>query len=189
MPNQPQQTPKENLVSDNSKETEGGADEQTVIQEKELFNWKAPARPFKRRDKHFWTTVVVIAVLIGFLMFIIDGVMPVILIVTVVFFYYVLSTVEPETISFSITNKGAKVFDKRTEWNELTRFWFTKRYNDELLVFEKTTFPGRLEVVINSKDKDKIREILKKYVIEEEVPPSKIDKAANWFAKKLPGNQ
>jgi len=40
--------------------------------------------------------------------------------------------------------------------------------------------------VINQEDKERIRKTLSSYVVEEEAPPSYLDKAANWFAKKLP---
>jgi len=157
--------------------------------EKELFSWKAPARPFKRRDRQFWVTVIAIAVVFGMISFLAEGVMPVIVIISVIFLYYVLSTVEPETVTFSITTWGVKIVDKLNPYGSLNRFWFTRRFNDMLLIFETATFPGRLEVIINPKDKEKIKTLLKKYLPEEEAPPSGLDKAANYFAQKLPGNQ
>lgn len=157
--------------------------------EKDLFIWKAPARPFKRRDKQFWMTLIAIAGVFGLILFLVEGAMPVILIISLVFLFYVLSTVEPEEIECKITNKGIKIADKRTDLGNLTRFWFSRRFNSELLVFEMAILPGRLEMVINSKDREAIRKALSPYLPEEEAPPSGLDRAANWFAKKLPGNQ
>jgi hypothetical protein len=77
--------------------------------------------------------------------------------------------------------------DKLNPWENLGRFWFTKRFNDQILVFETFTLGGRLEVVIKPDDKEKIKSILSKYLLHEEAPPSVIDKATNWFSKKLPG--
>jgi len=156
-------------------------------QDKTLFTWKAPARPFKRRDNEFWVTTVVIAVIFGLILLLIEGVMPVILIISVVFLYYVLSTVEPEQIDYEITTKGIKIVDKTTSWTVLTRYWFSSRYNSKLLVFEMTTIPGRLELVIHEKDKANLAKHLKKYILEEEVSPSNLDKTANWLSKKFPG--
>ena len=70
--------------------------------EKVLFSWKAPMRPFKARDREFWITTIVIAVIFGFILFLIEGVMPVILIVSIIFLYYVLSTVKPEEIGYAM---------------------------------------------------------------------------------------
>jgi hypothetical protein len=157
--------------------------------EKTLFSWKAPLRPFKRRDREFWVTVIVITVIFGVILFLIEGAMPVILIISVVFLFYVLSTVEPEEIEYGITNRGVKIVNKTTSWDFLTRYWFSKRYNSKLLIFEMTSIPGRLEVVIHEKDKNSLKKHLNKYVVEEEVPPSSLDKTANWLSKKFPGNK
>ena len=47
------------------------------IAEKELFSWRAPARPFKKRDREFWVSVIAIAAVSGFILYIIEGIMPV----------------------------------------------------------------------------------------------------------------
>lgn len=157
--------------------------------ERTLFSWKAPVRPFKRRDREFWITTVVIASIFGLILFLIEGVMPVVLIISIIFLFYVLSTVEPEEADYKITNKGVKIADKTTPWELLTRYWFSKRYNSKLLIFEMVILPGRLELVIHEKDKESFKKHLNKYVIEEEVPPSNLDRTANWFSKKFPGNK
>jgi hypothetical protein len=154
--------------------------------EKDLFSWKAPARPFKRRDREFWVTVVAIAAISGLILFIIEGIMPVILIIAVLFLYYIMSTVEPETIEYKITNRGVKIADRTTQWELLNRFWFTKRLGVDLLIFEMITVPGRLEFVVNAKDKEQIKKSVMKYIPLEEAAPTNLDKAANWFSKKLP---
>ena len=111
-----------------------------------------------------------------------------ILIISLVFLFYVLSTVEPEDIFYRLTNRGIEVSQVKTSWEEINRFWFSRRFDQELLILEKFGFPGRLEVVVNADDIKKLREIISKYVPEEETPPSSMDKVATWFAKKLPGN-
>lgn len=172
-------------------EVQAQAVQPTVVKqgpEKTLFSWKAPARPFKRRDRQFWMTLIAIATILGLILFLAEGAMPVILVIALVFLFYILSTVEPEELSYQITNKGVKIAERTTNMGVLTRFWFTRRFNSELLVFEMSVLPGRLEVVINPKDKPSIRKALSAYLVEEEAPPSGLDKAANWFAKRLPGN-
>jgi hypothetical protein len=155
--------------------------------EKLIFSWTAPARPFKRRDRDFWVTIIVISAIVGLILFFAEGFMPVILIISVIFLYYILSTVEPENIEYKITTWGVKMADKLNTWDKLGRFWFTKRFNDELLVFEALTLGGRLEVVIKHADKEKIKKILTRYLLHEQASPSVFDKASNWFSKKLPG--
>ncbi len=156
--------------------------------ERDLATWQAPARPFKRRNKEFYVTIVAIAAIVGLVLFLVEGFMPVILIVSLIFLFYVLNTVEPEEIEYKITSKGIKVADKRTGWGVMVRFWFSKRFDNELLVVETLTLPGRMEFVINLEQKENIKKALLRYLPEEKASPSSLDKAANWFSKKLPGN-
>ncbi len=157
--------------------------------EKDLVAWTAPARPFKRRNREFFVTVIAMASVAGFVLFLIEGFLPVILIISLVFLFYVMSTVEPENIQYKITNKGINVAGKTTFWDVMGRFWFTKRFDSELLVVETVTLPGRLEVVINSSVKDEIKKAISEYLVHEEIPPSYIDKAAIWVSKRMPGNK
>lgn len=157
------------------------------IREKVLLSWQDQARPFKTRGREFWVSTIAIASVLGFILFLIEGVMPVILIVSVVFLFYVLSTVAPEKIEYQITNKGVKIADKRTDWDNISRFWFGKRFDSEILILETFTIPGRLELVVDSADKEKIDETIADYVEHEEGSPTNLDKAADWFSKRIPG--
>lgn len=154
--------------------------------EKDLIIWIAPARPFKRRDKQFYVTTISIAGMVCLILFLAEGAMPVILIISLIFLYYVMSTVEPTDIEYKITNKGIKIGGNRTEWQSLGRFWFSKRFDSELLVFETRTVPNRMELVIKPEIKSEIENILKDYLVEEEISPSNLDRAVAWFSKKLP---
>jgi hypothetical protein len=154
----------------------------------ELISWTAPARPFKRRNKEFYITLIAIAAIVGLVLFLVEGWMPVILIISLVFLFYVMSTVEPEQIEYKITNKGIKVAGKKTEWAGLTRFWFSRRFDSQLLVMETLFLPGRMELVIDPGKKEEIKKTLLKFLPEEEAPASALDRAANWFSKRMPGN-
>jgi hypothetical protein len=153
--------------------------------EKDLFTWKAPSRPFKKRSRDFWIKTGTIAAIFGLILLLVEGVMPVVLVISVVFLFYILSTVEPEKIEYAITNYGVKIADGRTSMDKLTKYWFTRRYDNDLLVLRTLNLPGRLELVVNTKDKGKIRKVLSSYLTEEKTPPSTLDRTAKWFSKKL----
>ena len=165
------------------------ADQQSTLKpelEKDLVTWVAPARPFKRRDKQFYVTTISIAGMVCLILFLAEGAMPVILIISLIFLYYVMSTVAPEDIEYKITNKGVKIGGRLTEWQFLGRFWFGKRFDSELLILETRMIPNRMELVIKSEVKGEIEKNLKEYLVEEEISPSNLDKAVDWFSKKLP---
>lgn len=167
---------------------EPAKDNVSTLKEKEadLLVWTAPARPFKRRDRQFYVTTISIASLVSLILFLAEGAMPVILIISLIFLYYVLSTVEPENIEYKITNKGIKIANKTTLWEQMGRFWFSKRYSSDLLVFETFVLPGRMELVVDQTQKEQIKKVLAKYLTEEEISPSKLDRAVDWFSKKMP---
>jgi hypothetical protein len=157
--------------------------------ERDLLTWTAPARPFKRRDRQFYTTVFAIAGIISLILFLAEGIMPVILIVALVFLYYVLSTVPPENIEYKITSKGVKIAGKLTEWQVMSRFCFGDRSGAEILIFETFLIPGRIEVMINPEIKYGLKREISAYIPYEEITASGLDRITNWVAQKLPGNK
>lgn len=169
-----------------NQENQNNQNNEALLKEKDLITWIAPARPFKRRDKQFYLTTVSIAGIVCLILFLAEGAMPVILIISLIFLYYVMSTVEPENIEYKITNKGVKVLGSRTDWVNLGRFWFGKRNDSDLLVFETNFLPNRMELVIKPENKDEIKKIISDYLVFEEISPSNLDKAIDWFSKKLP---
>jgi hypothetical protein len=157
--------------------------------ERDLVTWTAPARPFKRRDRQFYTTVFAIAGIISLILFLAEGIMPVILIVALIFLYYVLSTVPPENVEYKITSKGVKIAGKLTEWQTMSRFCFGERSGSEILIFETFLIPGKIEIMINPEIKDGLKREISAYIPYEEIAASGLDRITNWVAQKLPGNK
>ncbi len=154
--------------------------------ETDLVVWVAPARPFKRRNRQFYVTLIATASIVGLVLFFVEGWVPVVLIISLIFLFYVMSTVPPEDIEYKITNKGIKIAGRRSDWETLGRFWFSRRFDTRLLVIETYTIPGRIELVIEPYKNEEIQSAIAKFLVHEEIPPSNLDKAAVWFAKKLP---
>lgn len=151
-----------------------------------LFHWVSPARPFKKRNREFFTTIAALGFLIGLILFFIDGVLPVAVVLALVFLVYVLASVEPEQVEHRITNKGVVFAGKRYAWDELGRFWFTQRFGNDLLIVEIFKLPGRLEIVVAPQDMLEIRKHLEPRLEFEKVAPDFVDKAAGWISKKVP---
>jgi hypothetical protein len=156
--------------------------------ERDLVEWRAPARPFRRRTRQFYVTTFAMAGIVGLILFLAEGIMPVILIISLVFLYYVLSTVRPEDLVYKVTNKGIKIGNGLTPWHNIVRFWFLTRSDSELMIVETISIPGRIEIVINEEIKEQLKKEVSAYVPYEEATPSTLDKFTNWFSKKLPGN-
>ena len=176
-----------------SKESTLNSEPQAVVvrreSERDLVTWTAPARPFQRHNKQFYTTVFAIAGIISLVIFLAEGIMPVVLIVALVFLYYVLSTVQPENIEYKVTTKGIRIANKLTDWQALNRFWFSKRFDNDLMIIDTSMIPGRTEIVINQEIEGELKKEVSAYIPYEEVPAGALDRATNWFADKIPGNK
>ncbi len=157
----------------------------SIKAEKELFSWEAPSRVFIKKDKDFWVKIVVASSIFGFIIFIAEGVMPVLILISVLFLFYIFTTVEPEIVVYKITTKGVRIGDSLNSWQYFTRFWFAQRGRSNFLILESLQLPGRLEIIVGEKDREKIRKILEDYLPEEEVPPTTIDRASDWFFQKF----
>lgn len=160
-----------------------------VIASKELkvlYSWSAPARPFKRRDKEFWTTVLAIVFLVSLILIFVKEFFLIAAVISLVFVYYVLSTVEPEKIEHKITNKGLIFAGQSYPWEALKQFWFSEKYGSRVVNFElREGLVGRLTLLLGEAEEKKLKEILLKYLIEEETTPNFMDKASVWLGKKV----
>jgi len=156
-------------------------------EEKILFEWEAPERSFKKRDKDFWITVIAILILFSVVLIFIKEFFLVVALVSILFLYYVLSTVPPSKIKNKITNRGVYFGEVKYDWNLLLRFWFKKSLNSELLEFETNLrVPRQISLVINETDKEKIKEVVLKKLPLIESSPNFVDKTTKWFENRLP---
>ena len=132
--------------------------------DRDLIVWKAPSRPFKKRDRQYFVTIFAIAGIVSLVIFLAEGLMPVVLIIALVFLYYILSTVPPDDIEYKITTKGVKIADKLTPWQSLVKFWIGKRLDSDILFIDAYQFPGRIEIVIKPEIKEKLKKDISAYL-------------------------
>jgi hypothetical protein len=161
----------------------------TVVQEplRDLYVWKAPARPFKKRDREYYTTIAAIIFLLTVILLFLREWLLIGVIISIGFMSYVLSTVEPEEVENKITTRGVTAAARRFDWLMLGRFWFSQKWGSEILNIEtRIAFPRRLMMLFNKNDKDKIKALIEKYLIFEKPENSFIDKSSNWLTKKFP---
>jgi len=156
-------------------------------EEKILFEWEAPERSFKKRDKDFWITAIAILILFSVVLIFIKEFFLVVALVSILFLYYVLSTVPPRMVKNKITNRGIKLEEANYDWRILLRFWFKKSLNSELLEFETNLrIPRQISLVINENDKEKIKEIVLKKLPLIESSPNFVDKLTKKVGNMLP---
>jgi len=151
-----------------------------------LLSWKAPLRPFRRRNTEFWTTVLAIIFLISLILFFLKELLLIATIFSLTFVYYVLSTVPPEEIEYQLTSRGVRFAQFEYPWENFYRFWISQKEGQKILNIEgRAGFTGRLMLMLGNQDENKVKEIIAKYLLQEEAPPTFFDQASEWLSQKL----
>jgi len=152
-----------------------------------LLQWKAPARPYKKRNREYFTTIGAIVFLLAVILLFLKEWLLIGAIIAFAFLAYVLASVPPETISYKITTRGIEVADKQYSWERLGRFWFTKKWGSKVLHIDHWGLPTQLLLVYTTKvNKQELRKHLDKFLYYQKPDKTPIDKAAEWLQKKVP---
>ncbi|MBN1263446.1 MAG: hypothetical protein JW991_03750 [Candidatus Pacebacteria bacterium] len=163
------------------------ANSEKVSRIKELLAWEAPARPFKKRSKEFFSTVSAIAFLVMVILVFLKEWFLIIAIIAFSFLIYVLSTIPPQKVKHKITNRGITTNDKEYFWEELGNFWFTQQLDETILNIKMPfRYPGRLMMLLGNQKEAKVKKVLSRFLSLEKVSPTWIEKAGKWLAEKVP---
>lgn len=156
------------------------------IPEETILQWDAPSRPYKKRNRQFYTTVGAIVVLVSLILFFAGQFLPIAVVVSVGFLAYVLSAVAPGNSTFKITTFGIRIDDAFFPFDEMGRFWFEPRYKMQVLHIEIAQFPYRISVMMGDTSEELIKQILSEVLIEQKPKLTAFEKAADWLQKKFP---
>jgi len=161
----------------------------TMVQEplKDLLVWRSPARAFKTRDREYYTTIAAIIFLLSVILLFLREWLLIGVIISLGFVAYVLSSVPPEEVENKITTRGIVSGGKRYDWALLYRFWLSQKWGNEILNIEtRLAFPRRLMFLLGNTSKEKVKNLVSKYLLLEKPEKNFIDKAGSWLQKKFP---
>ncbi|KKR93331.1 MAG: hypothetical protein UU41_C0020G0021 [Candidatus Roizmanbacteria bacterium GW2011_GWA1_41_13] len=140
------------------------------INHDELFAWEAPTRPFKKRDRTFFQTVISLAFLL----------------VVISLFLREWLLIPPPVMSNKITTKGIWVGDTFFKFSEILQYWFEKQLENTVLVL-LTQFGTEVNVVIPTDKKEEIDTVLRDRLVFREKPLKNfIEKIGDWLRKSVP---
>jgi len=171
---------------------ESGGEKNTVVDssgldERSLLIWRSPERLHKARTKEFYSTIVVLAVLVSVIMFFIEGLMPVFVIWAIVFVVWATTKTPPVEAEHEITTWGIKTGGKLYRYNSMVVFWMEEKWEKTVLRIILNVFPGQLVLIINKADEEKIKKILADNQLTMQKPdPSSTDKVVKWLSEKIP---
>lgn len=156
------------------------------VKEKVLLEWSAPSRPFKKHNRQVFSTIGVIGLLIGLILFFAGQVIPVAVVFAAIFLIYVMFSTPPTMVVHKLTTHGIRVEKTIYYWDEMGRFWFTDSYGIPVLHIEIDRFPNRLTLLIGDIQKDDMEELLSQLLLNEIPPLTAYEKASKWLREKLP---
>lgn len=160
-----------------------------AAQEQEiLMTWKSPSRPFKKRQKEFYTTIAAIVFLLAVILIFIKEFLLIGAILALAFVAYVLATVPPEEVEHKVMTNGLDSVGHFYKWEELASFWFGEKWGQPILLVQtRLRFPGRLVILTAGQDSEKIKSQLQKHLTFKEKPEANwMDDAAKWLGEKVP---
>ncbi len=151
-----------------------------------LLSWISPSRLFKKRDPEYFRNIGAIVLLLFVILIFAREFLLIAAVLSIVFFVYVLSTVPPEEVLHKITNLGIDSANHFYRWEQLADFWFEEQWGQNLLVI-RPLFGTRTIILLGNQDRNKVRELVAKYIPYLEKPEKTwVDNAASWLTKKVP---
>jgi hypothetical protein len=159
-------------------------------QPKTVYSWKSEAMIFAQKSRDFYSTVLVFAVLIGIVLFFIEGLMPVLMVAAVVFFIFVSMRRQPDIIENAIREDGLSSGEKSYAWSEVSSYWIEKREGRDVVRVMMRNWPWHLAMVLpqNAKNIDvaHVRKILDDHVPMIVPEMTGTDRFIEWFKKRFP---
>jgi hypothetical protein len=116
-------------------------------------------------SERFTRPAIIIGMAIGLVLLIMQEFILMLTIGIFIFFLQALKKMPPEAVKYEINSHGVMIGDSLYYWDTLSRFFFMSANGSEVLAIDTTLgFPGRLYIHFDSAQKEKIKELLDKYL-------------------------
>lgn len=153
-----------------------------------ILEWMAPGRPFRKKGKEYFTSVLLITCLVEVILFLFSQYELMLAVLSLTFLAIVLSVVPPRDFRYKISTEGITIEDHFYLWTELYDFYFKKIDGVEtLFVRTHTIIPGVLRIPLGALSRDEVRKKLLRYLpYREVVRLTFMEKSADWLSKTFP---
>ncbi|MFA5932623.1 MAG: DUF5673 domain-containing protein [Microgenomates group bacterium] len=152
------------------------------------LTWTAPARPFRKRDRSFFTTTAIILVLLVLISLLAREYIFIGVLLALAFVVYVLAFVPPEDVEYKISTQGITIGDHFYFWAELNSFWFSEKEGYKILnIATNLRFPSQLIILIKADHIEEVKKTVAKYLPFHEIAPKNLmDSWASSLQKHFP---
>lgn len=140
---------------------------------KTLLSWEAPSRPFRKKDRSYYTTIAILVVLLVLIAFLAREFLLVGVILALTFVAYVLAFVPPHNVKYRISTQGVTIGEDFYFWHFLDAFWFKESSGHKVLHIQtRLRFPAQLMLVLDpaKEEEEKITKTVARFLPFVEVP-------------------
>jgi hypothetical protein len=130
----------------------------------ELFTWKYIAPKFKIPKKILRSGLVFASLFAVFLVLAQDWVFLLVVLGMIFIINILINSNENRTLEYKIYNNGFDYSGNFYSWAELERFFYYEGTDNLIVIDSKDALPGRIYVYFASEDKEKIDNLLNKYL-------------------------
>lgn len=155
---------------------------------KTFLSWKASSRPFRKKDRSYYTTIAILVILLILIALLAREILLVGVLLALAFVAYVLGFVPPEEVEYKISAQGVTVGDHFYFWEDLDSFWFSEKESSKIVhILTHFRFPGQLMLVLGSEGEEEVKKVVARYLPYHEIPPkSLMDSWAQGLQKHFP---
>lgn len=156
---------------------------------KTLLSWEAPARPFRKKDRSYYTTIAILLILVVLIVFLwLKDFLLIGVLLALGFVSYVLAFVPPHHIKYRISTQGITVGEDFYFWHFLDAFWFKEKEGSKVLHIQtRLRFPAQLMLVLADQDEEKVKKTVARFLPYVEVPyKSWMEKWSEGLQKHFP---
>lgn len=162
---------------------------------KTLLSWEAPSRPFRKKDRSYYTTSAIIVILLVLILFLAKEFLLIATLLSLAFVAYVLAFVPPHNVKYRISTQGITVGEDFYFWHFLDSFWFKEKDGSKVLHIQtRLRFPAQLMLVLGDPSlrsgqasEEKVKKVVSRFLPFMEVPyKSWMEKWSESLQKHFP---
>lgn len=155
---------------------------------KTLLSWKAPSRPYRKKDRSYYTTAILLLVIVSAIAFLFGERLLIGALLAFGFIVYVLNFITPEEIDYKISTQGITIGEHFYHWQELNSFWLSEKDGFKTLnIPTYLRFPAQLIVPIGEVNEEQIKRIVGRFLPFHEIAPkTMLDRWSESLQKHFP---
>lgn len=155
---------------------------------KTLLEWTAPSRPFRPKDRSYYTTIAILVILLCLIALMAQEILLIGVLLALAFVAYVLAYVPPTDIKYKISTQGITIGDHFYFWHDCESFWFKEKEGHQVLFIQTYfMFPAQLMLVLKDIDQEEIKKTVARFLPFHEIPrTSFIDRWGEKLQKHFP---